>query len=201
MKERPEFRCEHCYLVWWPWARYLTALSLTVFIHQREVLTSIFQGHHGQRANVCKSLAQGLAHHCYGWCYYYCYCSFVKVGLDPAGEHCLWVPVSSGESQIFWCSQKIKPRKWAFLEEALSIKWNCDTLDSPFITSCGGAGSPCMQDSSSDIWKSKKSRWRLCVMASTHDQLSNIWAVLPPSWNASLFKTFIQSFIHSSIYL
>lgn len=114
----------------WLWARYLTALSLTVLLYKKEVLISILQKHHGKRENPSMYLEQVLAQHCYGWYYYYS--SFVKVGLDPAGYHCWWVPVSSRESQILCCSHKRKREKWAFLEETFSMKRNCWYFRFPF---------------------------------------------------------------------
>lgn len=74
----------------WLWARYMTAVSLGVFIYKREVLMSILQNNLRKRDNVCKYLAQGLVHHCYGWHFHHYdrySCSFVKgkVGGDPPG--------------------------------------------------------------------------------------------------------------------
>lgn len=48
-----------------------------------------------------------------------------KGGFGPARQHRWLVRVSSGDSQTFWCSHKIQAEEWAFLEQAISVKWNC----------------------------------------------------------------------------
>ena len=61
--------------------------------------------------------------------------------------------------------------------------WNetAGALDFPSITSCRGAGSPCVKDSSSDIWKSQRNRRRAgmlgaaCYQAKSACAGSNMW--------------------------
>ena len=74
-------------------------------------------------------LEQVLAHHCYGWYYYYS--SFVKVvwtQLDTIADESL-CPLGK---QILCCSHKRKREKWAFLEETFSMKRNCWYFRFPF---------------------------------------------------------------------
>lgn len=166
----------------WLRARYLTALSLTVLLYKKEVLISILQKHHGKRENPSMYLEQVLAHHCYGWYYYYS--SFVKVvwtQLDTIADESL-CPLGKHRYSVALIRENVK--NGPSLRKPSAWNETAGTLDFPSITSSGGAGSPCVWDSSGDIWKSEQNRWRVCMVAATHDQLSNIWASLPSSWDA-----------------
>lgn len=109
---------------------------------------SMSQRRHGDRESAYQYLAQGLARRRHGWYYHYRRCSFVKgkVSLDPAGWHC-WPCVLWGNHRDLLPSPD-KTWKMGFPGGSLQGKMR---LLVPLISLLSAR----VQDSSSDIWKSR----------------------------------------------